>query len=91
MSLHVIAQHGRVRIVRGVWHAIVQTLDAAGEEWRDYGDVSPETEHQFEQDHSDAMYSQLLKCQMAWIHASDSECSVVAADAMAARDDVLPS
>jgi uncharacterized tellurite resistance protein B-like protein len=88
---HIIAQHGRVRIVRGHWQALVQTLNAAGEEWLDYGDVSLVTEAQFEDDFSEARRHDLSRCMWAWVRSTDSECSEVAADALAARDDVLPS
>jgi hypothetical protein len=74
-----------------VWHAIVQTANAAGDDWLDYGDVSFETFDQFEADHSVEMIGSLKRCRLGWLNTPDFECSTVAADAMAARDDVLPS
>jgi hypothetical protein len=87
---HVIAQHGRVRIVRGVWLAQIQTFNA-NEEWVDYGAMAHDSCQQFEQDFSAEMNDALEQCWTAWLDALDSECSTVAADAMAAKDDVLPA
>jgi hypothetical protein len=91
MSTHVIAQYGRVRIVRGVWDSIVQIQNATGEEWLDYGSMSFETFDQFRLDHSDELNRSIQECWEVWIDTPVCECSTVAADAMAARDDVLPS
>jgi hypothetical protein len=91
MSQHVIAQHGRVRIVRGVWDSIVQIQDATDEEWLDYGACNLDTYARFRLLFSLAMYREFRACWDVWINTPDSECSEVAADALAARDDVLPS
>jgi hypothetical protein len=91
MSQHVIAKHGRVRIVRGVWDSIVQIRNASGEEWLDYGAVGHDVNAAFIFDFSMPMQQSFSWCYRQWLDAPDSECSEVAADALAARDDVLPS